>query len=173
MNSFQALCLTTLVLCSAIWTTLGQEAVTREQTEQTNEIPECGLYLAVSSTSTVDEPKWGIFAGSTIPKFGSVGSGEVGIQAFQLHGHVMDIDEPEQANTRRTEIVDFMEQYIWVPHNSGGQFELPQGKKVVTAVPGIGVVGGCKFYSHIWIPETRCIIHLPSLLNTTLYCKSF
>lgn len=149
MKPFQALWFATLVLGSATWTTLAQEAVTTEQTEQTQEVPECGLYLAVSSTSTVDEPKWGIFAGSTIPKFGSVGSGEVGIQAFQLHGHIVDINEPEQANARRTDIVDFVEQYIWVPHNSGGQFELSQGKKVVTAVPGIGVVGGCKFYSHM------------------------
>ena len=154
MNSFQALCFAILLLGSSSWTTMAQ--ATQEPPEQEREpteesrrdvpVPECGLYLAVSSTSTVEEPKWGIFAGTTIPKYAPVGSGEVGIQAFQLQGNIMDANDPKETNSQRQDIVDFLEQYIWVPQNSGGQFELSQGKKVVTAVPGIGVVGGCKYH---------------------------
>lgn len=149
MHSFQVLCLTILVICSSSWTANANLSVTQEPPEQDREPreesrrdQECGLYLAVSSTSTVEEPKWGIFAGATIPKHASVGAGEVGIQSFQLQGHITDVNDPKEVVSQRADMVDFLEQYIWVPHNSGGQFELSQGRKVVTAVPGIGVVGG-------------------------------
>lgn len=171
MNSIQVLCLAILALgWSAVQADLP---ATQEKEPEQESVPECGLYLAVSSTSTVDEPKWGIFAGNTIPKHAPIGSGgEVGIQTFQLHGNIMDVDDYQVGTVLRTAIVDFLEQYIWVPHNSGGQFELPQGKKVVTAVPGIGVVGGCKYYfAHLYLSSsvalhllTVRIIH-PSNLN--------
>lgn len=39
-------------------------------------------------------------------------------------------------------IVDWFEQFIWVPHSSGGQFELAEADaRIVTAIPGIGVMG--------------------------------
>ena len=45
---------------------------------------ECGIYLAVSSTSTVEEPKWGLYAGQEISKGGGVGFGEIAIHTFHL-----------------------------------------------------------------------------------------
>ena len=155
MISLQVFYLAILVFCLS--QAHGSEPV-QEPGEQgpvsSQDLPECGLYLAVSSTSTVDEPKWGTFAGNTIPKDGSIGSGEVGIQAFQLKEHITDVNDSNAANELRKDIVDFLEEFIWVPQNSGGQFELVQGKKVVTAVPGVGVVGGCKF-----LPEQVDLFH--------------
>jgi hypothetical protein len=54
-------------------------------------------------------------------------------------GEVLDnMDENALAN-----IVDWFEQYIWVPESSGGQFELAHpNAKIVTAIPGLGVLGG-------------------------------
>ena len=51
---------------------------------------------------------------------------------------VDDLDENSLAN-----VVDWFEQYIWVPHSSGGQFEIIENDaRIVTAIPGGGVVGG-------------------------------
>ena len=109
---------------------------------------ECGLYLAVSSTSTADDPKWGLYAGKPIPKRSPIGYGEVAIQTFHLLANALSEEsdgKPSTTTLRRSDIVDFLEQYIWVPHGSGGQFELEDSGRIVTAVPGLGVLGGCKF----------------------------
>lgn len=108
----------------------------------------CGLYLAESSTSTTEEPKLGVFAGKDIEAGMPIGSGDLAIHTFHLMANnlwvdpktdeiVDDLDENPLAN-----LVDWFEQYIWVPHSSGGQFELsdPSGR-IITAIPGTGVMG--------------------------------
>jgi len=122
-----------------------------EDGEDTDDESTCGLYLATSSTSEEDEHRWGVYAGKDIESDSPIGYGDVAIHTFHLMANNIwidpetteimdDLDKNELAN-----IVDWFEQYVWVPHSSGGQFELKDvdnGAKIVTAVPGIGVVGG-------------------------------
>jgi hypothetical protein len=99
----------------------------------------CGLYLAVSSTSTVEEPKWGVYAGKLYEKHDNIGFGDIAIQIFNLLANTMTDDNEQDFSA----IVDFFEEYIWVPQPSGGQFEMNSDVgRIVTAIPGAGVVGG-------------------------------
>ncbi len=100
----------------------------------------CGLYLAVSSTSTVDEPKWGMYAGIDYTPSQMVGVPEVAIQTLHLAGAV----NQHHANDASTlAMVDYLERFFWVPVSSGGQYELPTGtgSKIITAIPGAGAIG--------------------------------
>jgi hypothetical protein len=129
------------VLALAVTTNIVQAA---EESADAAAADTCGLYLAVSSTSTVEEPKWGIYAGKEYPRGVSIGSGEVAIQTFNLMANVVPLeledDEDEDEQEDLTPVVDFFEQFIWVPQASGGQFELKEGR-TVTAIPGVGVLG--------------------------------
>ena len=121
--------------------------------DASNQQQQCGLYLAMSSTSTPDEPKWGLYAGETFQKGVSIGYGDVAIQTFNLLGNslVDDSEKEEQEEEENEEsnvdddlstVVEFFEQYIWVPQSSGGQFELTANDgRTVTAIPGAGVLG--------------------------------
>lgn len=99
--------------------------------------------MAVSSTSTVDEPKWGIYAGQDIPKHGRIGYGEVAIHTFNMMANSFVVDE-DTGHTLEdlSEVVEFVEQFIWVPQSTGGQFEADELTRIVTAIPGVGVLGG-------------------------------
>ncbi len=117
--------------------------------EETND--SCGLYMATSSTSMAGAHKWGVYAGKDYEEGVPVGFGDLAIHSFNLLGNQIwhdhetgeiadDLDENYLAN-----IVDWFEQYVWVPQSSGGQFEINHqgmGAKIVTAVPGTGVIGG-------------------------------
>lgn len=119
--------------------------------KDTDDQSTCGLYLATSSTSDPDEHKWGVYAGKDIESDSPIGYGDLAIHTFHLMANNVwletdtkeimdDLDKNELAN-----IVDWFEQFVWVPHSSGGQFELADvknGAKIVTAIPGTGVIGG-------------------------------
>eukprot|EP00529_Nitzschia_sp_RCC80_P012381 CAMPEP_0113482576 /NCGR_PEP_ID=MMETSP0014_2-20120614/22991_1 /TAXON_ID=2857 /ORGANISM="Nitzschia sp." /LENGTH=573 /DNA_ID=CAMNT_0000376099 /DNA_START=131 /DNA_END=1848 /DNA_ORIENTATION=+ /assembly_acc=CAM_ASM_000159 len=109
---------------------------------------QCGLYLAVSSTSTAEAPKLGVFAGKDIEEGTPIGSGDVAIHTMNLMSNNLWVDGETHEindnldNNHLANIVDWFEQYIWVPHSSGGQFELAEANsRIVTAVPGVGVMG--------------------------------
>lgn len=72
---------------------------------------QCGLYLATSSTSTADEPKWGIFAGKAFDARSPIGFGEVAIHTHHMEANAFsgDVDQEYLMN-----IVDYFENYIWV-----------------------------------------------------------
>jgi len=110
----------------------------------------CGLYMATSSTSLSGEHKWGVYAGNDIEAEAPIGFGDLAIHNFQLMANNIwmtsaeeifdDLEENHLAN-----IVDWLEQFVWVPSMSGGQFEISDteyGAKIVTAIPGTGVMGG-------------------------------
>eukprot|EP00535_Pseudo-nitzschia_heimii_P006496 CAMPEP_0197175438 /NCGR_PEP_ID=MMETSP1423-20130617/1655_1 /TAXON_ID=476441 /ORGANISM="Pseudo-nitzschia heimii, Strain UNC1101" /LENGTH=673 /DNA_ID=CAMNT_0042624601 /DNA_START=56 /DNA_END=2077 /DNA_ORIENTATION=+ len=109
----------------------------------------CGLYLATSSTSLPNDHKWGVYVGKDIEKASPIGFGDLSIQIFNLMANNIwmnenteeimdDLDKNNLAN-----LVDWFEQFVWVPNSSGGQFELIEdGSKIVTAIPGTGVLGG-------------------------------
>ena len=100
----------------------------------------CGLYLAVSSTSTVEKPCWGLYAGKSYDVGSPVGFGDVAVQTFHLSANAISEDDQEEGYLET--VVRFFEEFIWVPHSSGGQFELDDGGKIVTAISGPGVLGG-------------------------------
>eukprot|EP00934_Nitzschia_sp_Nitz4_P003055 Nitzschia sp. Nitz4//scaffold27_size158506//24427//26385//NITZ4_002580-RA/size158506-processed-gene-0.67-mRNA-1//-1//CDS//3329545428//3045//frame0 len=102
-------------------------------------IPDCGLYLAVSSTSTPDDPKWGIYAGNTLQTGDRIGYGELAIPTFHLLSNNLGLEESDPF---MVDVVDFMEQFMWIPQTSGAQFELDDGGRVITVVPGTGIIGG-------------------------------
>jgi hypothetical protein len=100
---------------------------------------QCDLYLAASSTSTVEEPKWGVYAGKAYAKHDNIGFGDVAVQTFNMLASSMTDNNEEDFSG----FVDFFEEYIWVPEPSGGQFE--QDNKLgrtVAAIPGVGAIGG-------------------------------
>lgn len=72
---------------------------------------QCGLYLATSSTSTADEPKWGIFAGKSFSKETRIGFGDVAIHTHQMEANAMSGEDDEEYLTN---IVDYFENFIWV-----------------------------------------------------------
>lgn len=96
----------------------------------------CGLYLAVSSTSTADTTNWGIFAGRDYGPGEPIGSPEVSISIPHLRANV---GGPERASIEP--IVDFFERFFWVAETSGSQFDIMAGKSV-SAIPGAGVLAG-------------------------------
>ena len=111
----------------------------------------CELYLAVSSGSSVEEPKWGVYAGVTIPANSLVGPPELAIQTHNLIGNARfargDNDDDEsirdkrKAETLRVQAVQFFEEFIWVADTTGGKRELDQGR-IVSALGGAGFLGG-------------------------------
>ena len=102
---------------------------------------QCGMYMAISSTSTVDDTKWGLYAGQDIPKDSPIGYPDIAINIFNLQGNAHLADESEDSLSLVANTVEFFEQFIWVPLPSGGHFELEEGR-AVTAIPGAGVLGG-------------------------------
>lgn len=102
---------------------------------------QCGMYIAISSTSTVDDTRWGLYAGKDYDKNAPLGYPDVAINMFNLQGNAQLAEEDEHSENLVAQTVEFFEQFIWVPIPSGGQFELEEGR-TVTAIPGAGVLGG-------------------------------
>jgi hypothetical protein len=101
----------------------------------------CGMYIAISSTSTVDATTWGIYAGKNFPNNAPLGYPDIAVNLINLQGNSHVTDESDEHGTLMAHTVEFFEQFIWVPLPSGGQFELEEGR-TVTAIPGAGVLGG-------------------------------
>lgn len=102
---------------------------------------QCGLYLAVSSTSTVDQTNWGIFAGKDIPRNTPIGFPEVGINVLNLRTNAFSVDDDESTMNYMDQIATFFETFFWVADTIGAKFEQTSGR-AVAAIPGAGVLGG-------------------------------
>lgn len=102
---------------------------------------QCGMYMAISSTSTVDDTKWGLYAGKDFANDSPLGYPDIAINLINLQGNAHIADETDETGTLVAHTVEFFEQFIWVPIPSAGQFELEEGR-TVTAIPGAGVLGG-------------------------------
>jgi hypothetical protein len=100
----------------------------------------CGLYLAISSTSTVEETNWGIYAGQNYDQGVALGYSDVAINMPYLRVNLAPTDPNAEALGT---VVGFFERFFWVPETASAQFEYTGGK-VVTAVPGPGVLAGYK-----------------------------
>jgi len=102
---------------------------------------ECGLYLAVSSTSSLDETTWGIYAGVDIPKGALVGPPDLGINTHNLLGNANDIDQAKNEGSSLAQTVNIFEEYIWVPDATGGSRDLGTPGRLVSAIAGVGFLG--------------------------------
>jgi len=133
-NPSRATLISVLLLATSFLQTLSAK-------KEVNQEHQCGMYMAISSTSTVDDTKWGLYAGEDISKDAPIGYPDIAINIFNLQGNAHLADENEDELSIVANTVEFFEQFIWVPLPTGGQFEL-EGGRTVTAIPGAGVLGG-------------------------------
>mmetsp|Transcript_22681 Transcript_22681/g.64212 ORF Transcript_22681/g.64212 Transcript_22681/m.64212 type:complete len:698 (+) Transcript_22681:200-2293(+) len=118
---------------------------------------QCGYYLAVSSTSTTEAPRWGVYTGKHVAEGDAILHGDVAINIHNLIGNQLredhETEETEQLQAFLEKTVDHLEQYVWVPQTVGAQYELaPELGKAVTAIPGPGVLASFhnKFTNADW-----------------------
>ena len=88
--------------------------------------------MAVSSTSTVEAPKWGIYAGVDYEEDEELGPPDIAIQVHNLMANVLDEDdeeeEEEDEKSLQRKSAEMIERYTWVADFSAGAFELTAGK---------------------------------------------
>lgn len=101
---------------------------------------QCDLYMAISSTSTAETTRWGLFAGKDFPVHTEIGYPEVGINVPNLRTNSNGIEETEEGQEFIDKIVTFFETFFWVPETIGAKYEQTIGRSV-GAVPGAGVLG--------------------------------
>jgi hypothetical protein len=130
--------LTTIVVATLGW---NHQACTKAEETNASEAETCGLYLAVSSTSTAEETNWGLYSGRELAPRVSVGFPDVGINMINLRAHGVPTDAENDRNTLLSRTVDFLESFVWVPDPAGAKFEVQNGK-IITAIAGAGVLGG-------------------------------
>jgi hypothetical protein len=141
--------------------------------DDTDESNTCGLYLAISSTSTVKSTNWGLYAGKDISNQSSIGSPDVGIHMPHIRANSyiaeLDKDEDDQEQAVLTNIVHFFESFFWVADTVGARFEVdgPPGKGSISAVPGAGVLAAFnpKRTNANW--NVTAIYHRPPTTTTT------
>lgn len=114
----------------------------------------CGLYLAISSTSTIETTNWGLFIGSTttnemttVNYHSPIGNPEIGIIVSNLRIYNEGLLS-SYSNTDLTKLVDYFESFFWVPSTAGAKFFLNNsmssnnnsGERAFAAISGAGVL---------------------------------
>lgn len=99
----------------------------------------CGVYLAISTTSTVEDTSWGLFAGKDIPAHSNIGSAEIGITIPHLRANSYVAEEDDEEGQALGRMVDFFEEFFWVPDTVGAKFELQSGRSLA-GIPGAGML---------------------------------
>lgn len=108
--------------------------------------PQCGLYLAVSSTTSDgkdDKLTWGVFAGKDYGRGEVIGSPDIAVNAINLRANNL-LDEQhhsEEEQDRLIRTIEFIEESFWVPDSAGGKFEIGEGQRIITAISGPGFLG--------------------------------
>jgi hypothetical protein len=149
-----------LVLATFVWASAAAA--------NDDDVDECGLYLAISSTSTVEDTHWGLYAGKEIGEGQPVGYPDIGINIPHLRANSYFAEEGDEGGEDKSEIltamVDFFESFFWVPDTAGAKFELSAGR-AVAAIPGAGVLAGynAKMTNADW--NLTSTYHRPSLNN--------
>jgi len=105
---------------------------------------ECTLYMAVSSTSTVEQPTWGIYAGIDFDEGTELAQPDIAIQLFNVLGNAMDEHDSEEDDDETKSLhrksVEMMERYTWVADSSAATNELAKEGKINTAIPGTALL---------------------------------
>ncbi|GKY91512.1 hypothetical protein MPSEU_000123400 [Mayamaea pseudoterrestris] len=99
---------------------------------------ECGLYLAVSSTSTDDNTIWGIYAGKHYAEGETVGVPELAVNTHNLRFNVVSLRHPPQTSLIKS--LGFLEENFWVGELVGAKYELSKGRSI-SLVSGSGSLG--------------------------------
>jgi hypothetical protein len=127
----------------------------------------CGLYLAISSTSTVEDTNWGLFLGQDMTGLHRpIGNPEIGIVVSNLrihndgvlHLHNNDSNNNDSSNEKRLnaefrmKLVDYFEAFFWVPSTAGAKYffdttttastaqSKQRGERAIAAISGPGVL---------------------------------
>lgn len=111
----------------------------QSQDNNVDDEEQCGLYLALSSTSTSDRKSWGIYAGKDYNKLTKVGYPELAINIHNIRGHYLS----NKINNNNYEILDnliqFYERLFWIPDTIGALHE--QIDQTSTCpIPGAGML---------------------------------
>jgi hypothetical protein len=86
---------------------------------------QCGLYLAISSTSTVEDTNWGLFAGKDYEANTEIGTPDVAIMMPHLRANTYIADEDEEDEKEGLgRIVDFFEEFFWVPDTAAAKYDV-------------------------------------------------
>jgi SET domain len=131
-----------LLLLSCWWTALFLISAKAEEdstTSATNDNAQCGLYLAVSSTSTTEATNWGLFLGKDVKGVGvPLGSPEIGIVVSHLRVQNENLTS-QYLEYDLDHLVSYFESFFWVPATAGARHELGSGR-AIAAIPGAGVL---------------------------------
>lgn len=134
----------TILLSSSSSTTtnLCRAEETANDDDNNNQQQQCGLYLAVSSTSTADDDatKWGMFVGRPVEKGDAIGSPQVGITIPHLRANNKKNNDNDDNTNINDKVVDFFEEFFWVPGTAGAPTEIAPGGRSIAAIPGAGVL---------------------------------
>ena len=125
------------MLMTVVATDVSPETATTTTAAATEE---CGLYLAISSTSTVDDTNWGLFVGQDIDGLNRpIGNPEIGIVVSNLRLHNEGI---KHAKTDLIALVDYFEAFFWVPSTVGAKYhsDTTKGERAIAAISGAGVL---------------------------------
>ena len=91
---------------------------------------DCGLYLAISSTSTSEQSLWGVYAGNDIEGNTAIGFPEIAVNIPHLKANVFlaQHDEDDTHLLFLKKIVNYLEESLWVPSPAGAKFELSHSR---------------------------------------------
>ena len=138
------------------------------------------MYLAISSTSTVDDTNWGLFVGQDIDGYHHpIGNPEIGIIVSNLRLHneptsrtstsssSNDTPPPTIDEIRHMKLVDYFEAFFWVPATAGAKYYFDTtktdttGERAIAAISGPGVLAS--YSKHMtnsdWDHRTAYMIH--------------
>jgi len=109
--------------------------------DNNNSSEQCGLYLALSSTSTGDRTQWGIYAGRDYAPTTTIGQPELAVNAIHLRANNLFHPETRKEQTPMLlRSLEFLEESFWVPDAAGSRFELERGR-IISAISGVGFLG--------------------------------
>lgn len=133
-----------LSLVALIFIALG---ISAKEQDTNDSSPSCRLYMAVSSTSTVEEPKWGIYAGVDFDENTQLGEPDVAIQFHNLMAHNMvegddEDDDDDEAKSLQRKTVELLERFSWVSDSSGASNEVKAPARCNTILPGTALLAG-------------------------------
>jgi hypothetical protein len=101
-----------LIATSSLSSTQAADAVAADSiTNNISQEDQCGLYLAVSSTSTDDNAFWGVYAGKDYKEGETVGVPELAINTHNLRYNVISSKSgPPPASVVKS--LGFLEEYV-------------------------------------------------------------
>ena len=162
-------------------TTFAKEDKVTPSSSKEEEEDRCGLYMAISSTSTSDKTLWGLYVGKDIPAGQAITTPDLAVPILDLRANNVlygdTVDETLQEQLYQT--VEYLEESFWVPDSMGGKFEMvrqedeneedPIPPVLIAALNGCGFLGAynTKFTNADWNHQTAYRGKLPPESSST------